>query len=121
MTLSRWSPTDLSRQALVVRRIALRAEVDQRQLRSAWHRCVAQIEGLGAPLGVISCFLAGVVVGSTNAQPQTSASSAGTEPRRRGFSPAFIREFVLSALAYVRWSAAKERSTAAAAPESNSE
>jgi hypothetical protein len=43
MKRSSWSPGDLSRQKLAVRRIALRAAVNRWQFRSARRRCAAQL------------------------------------------------------------------------------
>ena len=49
---------------VAVRRIALRADVDLRQLDAARDRLVADIRGtLTAPLALIGCFVGGVVVG----------------------------------------------------------
>jgi hypothetical protein len=117
MKLSSWSLTDLSRQRLVVRRIALRAEVDRRNFRAARQRCTAQLRRvLGTPLGLIGCFVAGVVVSSLDARLGTKATPSGVEQRRARL-PALLRALALSALTHARWDGAQERATAAADSE----
>jgi len=64
MKQSRWSLADLDRQRLVVRRIALRTDLDLRQLDAARDRFVTDVRStLGGPLALAGCFVAGVVVG----------------------------------------------------------
>jgi hypothetical protein len=100
MQQSRWSPADLDRQRLVVRRIALRAELDLRELAAARDRLVAEVRNtLGAPLALIGCFIAGAVVGR-RASPGRRADS----PRRGYPWPAraatILRTLALGAPAY---------------------
>jgi hypothetical protein len=117
MKRSSWSPADLHRQEQVVRRIALRAEVDRRQLHTAWQRWVEQLWGLGAPLAVVGCFFAGVVIGSPGARRNTKATPSGDEPRR-AFLPALFKGVALSALTSFRWYAAHKSATAQAGSRS---
>jgi len=100
MQQSHWSPADLDRQRLVVRRIALRAELDLKGLEAARDRLVADARStLGAPLGLIGCFVAGVVVGRRES-PQGRADS----PRRSSYwlarAVVVLRTLVLGAPAY---------------------
>jgi hypothetical protein len=112
MKWSSWSPADLSRQKLVVRRIALRAEVGRRQLRSARQRCAAQLgRFLGVPLGLLGCFVAGAAVRFPDAERDAGATGSSAGPRR-AFIPALFRGLALSALTYARWYAAHKRTTA---------
>ena len=81
---------------VAVRRIALRADVDLRQLDAARDRLVADIRGtLTAPLALIGCFVGGVVVGGRG-------NLGGGASRRRSHRPAraVLRALVLSAPAY---------------------
>jgi hypothetical protein len=112
MKWSSWSPSDLSRQILVVRRIALRAEVNRQQLRSARRRCAAQLgRFLGVPLGLIGCFVAGAAVRFPDAGREAGATRSSVGPRR-AFLPALLRGLELSALMYARWYAAHKHATA---------
>lgn len=64
MKQSRWSPADLDRQRLVVERMALRTDLDLRQLEAARDRFVADVRrSLRGPLALTGCFVAGVLVG----------------------------------------------------------
>ena len=75
---SRWSPADLDRQRLVVRRIALRTDQDLRQLAAARHRFVADVHStLGGPLALFICFVAGALVG-----PHAPARTRADTPHR---------------------------------------
>jgi hypothetical protein len=112
MKWSSWSPADLSRQKLVVRRIALRAEVGRRQLRSARQRCAAQLgRFLGVPLGLLGCFVAGTAVRFPDAGRDAGASQSSVVPRQ-AFLPALLKGLALSALTYARWYAAHKHATA---------
>jgi hypothetical protein len=109
-----WSPADLGRQELVVRRIASRTEVDRRQLGAAWQRSAEQLGRLGAPIGAIACFFAGVVVGSAAARQRPKLTPSAADPRRE-LVPALSRALVFGVLTYARWYAAQKHDTAAAA------
>jgi hypothetical protein len=112
MKWTSWSPGDLSRQELAVRRIALRAAVNRRQFRSARRRCAAQLgRFLGVPLGLIGCFVAGAAVRFPDAGHEAAATRSSAGPRR-AFLPALLRGIELSALMYARWYAAHKDATA---------
>jgi hypothetical protein len=64
-----WSPADLGRQRLVVRRIAHHAEVGRRRFDAARSACIATLRTtLGTPLGLIGCFVAGMVLGASRSR-----------------------------------------------------
>ena len=73
---SRWSPADLARQRLVVRRIRLRSEFDLRTLAAARARMVAAVHNqIGVPLVLAGCFAVGMMV-RPRAPPQREAVTA---------------------------------------------
>ena len=97
---SRWSPADLDRQRLVVRRIAVRADTDLRELGAARDRLVADVRSrLTSPLTLIGCFVAGVMVRRRKV-PQRLADA----PPRSGHwlvrAAVVLRALVLGAPAY---------------------
>jgi hypothetical protein len=81
MKQSHWSPADLNRQRLVVRRIALRTEADLPALAAARSRLVADVRGtLGGPLALLGCFGAGYWINRRS----PSHAPANPEARQRG-------------------------------------
>lgn len=100
MNQSRWSPADLDRQRLVVRRLALRTDLDLRQLEGARDRFVADVRStLGGPLALTGCFVAGVVVGGGKS-PQRRADERRRSNRWLALAAVVLRMVVLSAPAY---------------------
>ena len=90
MKKSRWSPTDLDRQRLVVRRLALRSEIDLRALAAARARMAAALrQQLGMPVLLASCFVAGAI-----AVPHAPAhrDEAGTQAVREAGTQADRKE-----------------------------
>jgi hypothetical protein len=97
MKQSRWSPADLDRQRLFVHRIALRTELDLRQLEAARDRFVADVRStLGGPLALMGCFVAGVVVGGRE-PPQPRADERRRFGRWLARAAVVLRTIVLSA------------------------
>ena len=99
MKQSHWSPADLDRQRLVVHRLALRTDLDLRQLEAARDRFVADVRStLGGPLALPGCFVAGVVIGGREPSQFRNA------PRRRShwltYATLVLRTLVLGAPAY---------------------
>ena len=85
---ARWSPTDLNRQRLVVRSIAVRALDDRRRLIHARRDLVASIRaGVRSPAALAGCFAAGWLVGvaaDRRSKPRrVQARSSGTGWRER--------------------------------------
>jgi uncharacterized protein YjbI with pentapeptide repeats len=84
MKRSHWSIADLDRQQLVVGGLALRAELDRRELHAARLSLVRNIRAtVGAPLALSGCFFAGVALSRAVAPLGNSAVSGG---RRLGWS-----------------------------------
>ena len=78
MKRSHWSIADLERQELAVGALALRAELDRRELHAARARLVRNIRAtVGTPLALGGCFLAGVTLGRAAAPHATSALQGG--------------------------------------------
>jgi len=101
MKQSRWSPADLDRQRLVVHRIALRTDLDLRQLEAARNHLVADVRRtLGGPLALLGCFVAGVVVGGSKPPPQPGADGRRRSGRWLASAAMVLRALVLSAPAY---------------------
>jgi hypothetical protein len=68
---ARWSPTDLSRQALVVRDIAARTLEDRRRVDRARRELAARLHGwLRSPALLAGCFAAGWLVGLAVSRPK---------------------------------------------------
>lgn len=101
MKQSRWSPADLDRQRLVVRRIALRSDVDLRQLKTARDRLVADVRSLlGGPLALVGCFVAGAVIGGRR-PPKPQADEQRNRNRQLIRTARILRKILtLSAAAY---------------------
>jgi len=100
MKQSRWSPADLDRQRLVVHRIALRTDLDLRQLEGARDRFVTDVRrSLGGPLALLGCFVAGVVVGGGK-PPQPKSDGQPRSSRWLVRAALVLRTIVLSAPAY---------------------
>ena len=100
MNQSRWSPADLDRQRVVVHRLALRTDLDLRQLKVARDRFVADVRSaLGGPLALTGCFVAGVVVGAGKT-PQPRADERRRSSRWLARAALVLRAVVLSAPAY---------------------
>jgi hypothetical protein len=77
MTLQ-WSPGDLGRQRLVVRRIAEHAEVDRRRFDDVRGAYIAKLRHmLGTPLGLAGCFVAGMVLGAGRSRRRDSSGDSG--------------------------------------------
>jgi hypothetical protein len=76
-----WSPTDLDRQRLIVRGLALRALEDRRRLLHARRKLAARIHaGVRSPAMLAGCFAAGWLVALTmsrRSKPKTTESRAG--------------------------------------------
>jgi hypothetical protein len=100
MKKSRWSPTDLDRQRLMVRRIALRSELDLRALAAARARLVAAVhDQIGVPLALAGCFVAGMIaVPRTLPHREPGAEQRGTGRLRHVSS--LLRTIALAAPAY---------------------
>jgi hypothetical protein len=97
---SRWSPADLDRQRLVVRRIALRAELDRRELAAARDRLIADVRAtVGTPLALLGCVVAGIVVGRA-ASTERRADSPRRSNRWLMRAAEILRALALSAPAY---------------------
>jgi hypothetical protein len=87
MKRSHWSIADLNRQQLAVGRLALRAELDRRELHAARAHVVRNIRAtVSAPLALGGCLLAGVAFGRASAPLADSALSGA---RRLGSWSAF--------------------------------
>jgi hypothetical protein len=100
MKQSRWSPADLDRQRVVVHRLALRTDLDLRQLEGARDRFVADVRStLGGPLALTCCFVAGVVVGGSK-PPEPRADGRPGPSRWLARAAVVLRTVVLSAPAY---------------------
>lgn len=100
MNQSRWSPADLDRQRVVVHRLALRTELDLRQLEAARDRFVADVRStLGGPLALTGCFVAGVVVGGGR-PPEPRAEERRRSSRWLARAALILRAVALSAPAY---------------------
>ena len=100
MKNSRWSPADLERQRLVVRRIALRSEQDLRTFAAARARLVAAVHRqIGVPLALASCFVAGMVA-AARISPQREAAAALRAAGRLRHITALLRTIALAATAY---------------------
>ncbi len=77
---SRWSIADLDRQQLAVGRLALRAELDRRELHAARARVLQNIRAtVRSPLALAGCFLAGVTFGRAGAPLANAAQSGGRQ------------------------------------------
>jgi hypothetical protein len=97
---SRWSPADLDRQRLVVRRIKLRSELDLRTLAVARVRLVAAVHRqIGLPLALAGAFVAGMMAGP-RASPQRAAVSAQTVTGRLWHFTTLFKTAALAATAY---------------------
>ena len=100
MKQSRWSPADLNRQRLVVRRIVLRNELDLQVLATARSRLVEDIRNtIGIPFALAGSFVAGMAFGRRKPRQQESHVRRG----RRGWlrrAAVLLRTVVLSAPAY---------------------
>ena len=102
MKRSHWSIADLERQQLAVGRMALRAELDRRELQAARIRLVRSIRAtVGVPLALGGCFLAGAALGRV-VVPHVTAPHGG---RRLGSWVAFAAK-ALQAFALSRATAA---------------
>ena len=100
MKQSNWSPADLDRQRVVVHRLALRTDLDLRELEAARDRLVADVRStLGAPLALIGCFVAGVVVGRRES-PQRRADASRRSSYWLARAAAVLRALMLGAPAY---------------------
>jgi hypothetical protein len=79
-----WSPTDLNRQRLVVRGIALRALEDRRRLSNARRELAAKLHAaVRSPAMLVGCFAAGWVVAlAMGRRPKPKSKS--TERRASG-------------------------------------
>ena len=87
MKRSHWSIADLDRQQLAVGGLALRAELDRRELHAARVRLVRNVRAtVGVPLALSGCFLAGVALGRAVAPLGNAALNQG---RRLGSWSAF--------------------------------
>jgi hypothetical protein len=63
MTAAHWSPTDLNRQRLIVRGMALRALEDRRRLFHARRELAARVhDWIRSPAWLVGCFAAGWLV-----------------------------------------------------------
>lgn len=99
MKRSHWSIADLDRQQLAVGGLALRAELDRRELHVARVRLVRNIRAtLGVPLALGSCFLAGVALSRAVAPLGAAALDQG---RRLGRWSTFLAK-ALQAIALSR-------------------
>jgi hypothetical protein len=100
MKQSRWSPADLKRQQLVVKRIVVRSELDLRALATARSRVMADIRNtIGIPLAIVGCFAAGMAFGRREPRDRE------TRDRRLrkgwlGRAAAVLRTIALGAPAY---------------------
>ena len=95
---ARWSIADLNRQKVVVGRLALRAELDRRELYAARVRVVRNIRAaVSGPLAIAGCFLAGTAFGRA-AGPLADTARSG---RRLGSWSGFAAK-ALQALALNR-------------------
>lgn len=99
MKRSHWSIADLERQQAAVGVLALRAELDRRDLHVARVTVVRNIRAtVGAPIALGGCFLAGVAFGRAVAPLGDAAAS---QVRRLGNWSAFAAK-ALQALALSR-------------------
>ena len=100
MKKSRWSPTDLDRQRLVVRRIARRSELDLRALAAARARLLGAVhEQISVPLALAACFVAGMMaVPRTPPHREAGAEQRGAGRLRRVST--LLRTIALAAPAY---------------------
>ena len=99
MNRSHWSIADLDRQQLAVGGLALRAELDRRELQAARIRLVRSIHAtVGVPLALGGCFLAGAALGRAVAPLGNAALHQG---RRLGSWTAFAAR-ALQAIALSR-------------------
>jgi hypothetical protein len=100
MKKSRWSPADLERQRLVVRRIRLRSELDRRALAAARARLVAAAhKQVGIPLALAGCFVAGMLA-MPRAPRQRKAASAQRATNELRHITTLFRIGALAATAY---------------------
>lgn len=82
MAAVRWSPADLNQQRLVVQRIALRSELNRRELVLERRRLVARLRGLvGSPLVLVGCLAAGFLL--TRPASRTRGATAVARVSRR--------------------------------------
>lgn len=100
MKQSHWSPTDLDRQRLVVRRIRLRSELNLRTLAVARTRLVAAVhQQIGVPLALAACFVAGMLA-VPRRPPHRKAGAEPRGPGRLRHMAALLRTVALAVPAY---------------------
>ena len=100
MKKSRWSPADLDRQRLVVRRIAERSEVNLRSLAAARTRLVAAVQRqIGVPLALAGCFVAGMLA-VPRKRPHREEVAGQRRPGRLRHIATLLRTVALAAPAY---------------------
>jgi len=96
MEPSHWSPADLDRQRLVVRRIALRTGADLRALDAARDRLVVDVrDTLRGPRALLGCFVAGVMVAGRG-PPQRPVDRRRRSSRWLARTAAVLRTLVSS-------------------------
>ena len=99
MQRSHWSIADLDRQQLAVAELALRAELDRRDLHAARTHLVRNVRAtMGLPLALSGCFFAGVALSRAIAPLGNAALHHG---RRLGSWSAFAAK-ALQAIALSR-------------------
>jgi hypothetical protein len=100
MKKSRWSPADLERQRLVVRRLGQRSELDLRALAAARARLVAAVhKQIGVPLALAGCLVAGMIA-VPRTPPQPKAVGARRAPDGLRHITSLFRIGALTATAY---------------------
>ena len=100
MKKSRWSPADLDRQRLVVRRITLRSEHNLRVLATARVRLVAAVHRqIGVPLALAGCFVAGMLA-VPHSPPDREAGAKQRGPGRLRHLATLLRTIALATPAY---------------------
>ncbi len=100
MKKSRWSPADLDRQRLVVRRITLRSEHNLRLLAAARFRLVAAVHRqIGVPLALAGCFVAGMLAVPRTPRQRAPVAEQRATGRLRHVATLF-RTIALAAPAY---------------------
>jgi hypothetical protein len=97
MQRSHWSIADLDRQQLAVGGLALRAEIDRRELHAARVRLVRNVRATtGAPLALGGCFLAGVALGRVVATLGSAALHQGSRLGWSAFAAKALHAIALS-------------------------
>ena len=91
MTAVRWSPADLKQQRLVVQRIALRSELNRRELVLERRRLFARLRGLvGSPLVIGGCLVAGFLLTRPAARRRGATTVARVTRRARNVAGSVV-------------------------------